>query len=118
MICYYFRKDSITHNNNEIYPVEYKKGCDWANWSVAASYTIPSNFPSGFYYAKLYLPGQENNPDQVGYIPFVVRPSDPGSNRKYYVLLLGTHIKHITIGEEEVFTGGQVNLMLLLKVAQ
>src|SRR3990172_4187667 len=70
-----FPEDSIYHYTNGIFPVEYKKGCDWANWAVTYTLQNTSSYPSGFYYAKLYLPGQESNPDLVGYIPFVIKPS-------------------------------------------
>jgi hypothetical protein len=77
-----FPEDSIYHYTNGIYPVEYKKGCDWANWAVAYTLQNTSNYPSGFYYAKLYLPGQEFNPERIGYIPFVIKPSSPASTSK------------------------------------
>jgi hypothetical protein len=59
------------------FPRDYRTGC---SWTTATSYQIPSTWPSGFYYAKLFLPGHEQ--DSVGYIPFVVRAANPGSTSK------------------------------------
>ncbi|MBI1804303.1 MAG: T9SS type A sorting domain-containing protein [Ignavibacteriae bacterium] len=59
------------------FPYEYRRGC---NWPVAVSYGVPATWPSGFYYAKIYKQGFES--DSVGYVPFVVRASSPGTSKK------------------------------------
>lgn len=62
-------------------PVDYKLGCmnQWDSTSV--SFTIPSDWPSGFYYARLnHL--SLNVPNEYYYIPFIVRSPHPGDSTK------------------------------------
>lgn len=84
-----YPEDSTEDYSVEIFPVEYKTGC---SWPVAFSYTIPSYFPSGFYYAKLYLPGQEDDLSKTGYIPFVVKAKfDDTENNTLCVIAWNTY---------------------------
>lgn len=64
---------------NTVYPVEYKKGC---NWPAALSFIVPSGWRSGIYYARIYQQGFENDETKVGYIPFVVKSANPDSTSK------------------------------------
>jgi hypothetical protein len=59
------------------FPRDYRRGCDDL-WVTADSFSIPSTWPSGFYYAKLRVQGH----DSVGYIPFVVRAASAGDSSK------------------------------------
>jgi hypothetical protein len=68
------------------YPRDYRTGC---NWETSTSYSIPSNFPSGFYYAKIYIAGHEQ--DSVGYIPFVVRSADSATAKILCVFSWNTY---------------------------
>ncbi len=63
------------------FPVDYCTGC---NWSSAFSITIPSNWPSGFYYAKLTLSADAS---KVGVIPFVVKEDQPGSTSNILLVI-------------------------------
>ncbi|HXF90687.1 MAG TPA: N,N-dimethylformamidase beta subunit family domain-containing protein, partial [Candidatus Nitrosotenuis sp.] len=56
------------------FPCEYRKGC---NWATTYTLSIPSNWVSGFYYAKII---SNSDPVRVGYIPFVVKKASPSSN--------------------------------------
>jgi len=70
--------DSIYPGDYRRHPYNYRRGCDWAT----SFYVTTNNWPSGAYYAKLYLTNQESDPNRVGYIPFVVRAFSPGSSSK------------------------------------
>ncbi len=61
---------------NGPFPMEYCNGCDSYNWPVAFSKTIPSSWPSGFYYALLTMGSL------TGRVPFVVKEDSPGSTGK------------------------------------
>lgn len=63
------------------FPVDYRTGC---NWSSAFSITISSNWPSGFYYAKLTLTADTS---KVGVIPFVVKEDQPGSTSNILLVI-------------------------------
>lgn len=55
------------------FPMEYRNGC---NWPTAFTVTIPTSWPSGFYYALL------TKGSKTGRIPFVVKEDFPGSTSK------------------------------------
>jgi len=66
------------------FPVEYKRGC---NWPLTESVPIPTTWPSGFYYARVFLPDSESSATRVGFIPFVVKERHPGSTSKILVIV-------------------------------
>ncbi len=62
------------------YAVEHRTGC---NWPASFSLAIPSNWPSGFYYAKLI----SSISPYIGAIPFVVKEDQPGSTSNMLVVI-------------------------------
>jgi hypothetical protein len=56
---------------------------DCGNWSVSASWTVPSNAVSGVYIAHLVRDGDPNDPSGSSQIPFVVRNDGGHSNILY-----------------------------------
>lgn len=67
-------------NPNKV-PIEHRIGC---NWPSAFTLNIPSNWPSGFYYAKLIT---TSTPAKFGAIPFVVKEDNPGSTSNMLVVI-------------------------------
>ncbi len=64
-------------------PVDFKIGCKSFWESGAIAFTIPTNWQSGVYYARLNhlaLPSGDTN--KYYYIPFVVRPATAGSTSR------------------------------------
>jgi len=64
-------------------PVDFKIGCKSFWEPGAVSFTIPSNWPSGLYYAQLnHLSLPSNYTPKYYYVPFVVRAATAGSTSR------------------------------------
>ena len=79
-------------------PIEsYRLGC---GWPVAHTLSIPADWPSGVYLARMITPGGE-----VGFITFVVKEDEPGSTST--ILFMGAannHQAYNDFGGKSVYT--------------